>query len=102
MAAPLLLDLSHTSHTRARTGIQRVARALRRELAGGAEAVCFDPFEGAWRPLDGWEEANLEAADPSHGRGEKWPLVKRLRGRLRRLRRGPSLPGPEYGGVIVP
>jgi glycosyltransferase involved in cell wall biosynthesis len=102
MAAPILLDLTHTSHTRARTGIQRVARALRRELSGGALAVCFDPFEGSWRPLDRWEEANLDAADPSPGRGEKWPLGARLRGRLRRLRRGPSLSRPEYGGVIVP
>jgi glycosyltransferase involved in cell wall biosynthesis len=102
MAAPLLLDLTHTSHTRARTGIQRVARALRRELSSGAEAVCFDPFEGAWRPLDGWEEANLDAADPSPGRGEKWPLGARLRGRLRRWRPGPSLPLPQYDGVIIP
>jgi glycosyltransferase involved in cell wall biosynthesis len=102
MAAAVLLDLTHTSHTRARTGIQRVARALRRELGGAAEAVCFDPFEGSWRPLDGWEEANLVSAGPSPGRGEKWPLSARLRGRLRRWKRGPSLPGPDNDGVIVP
>ena len=28
MTAPLLLDLTHTSHTGARTGIQRVTRNL--------------------------------------------------------------------------
>ena len=32
MSAPFLIDLSHTSHTRARTGIQRVARALHTAL----------------------------------------------------------------------
>jgi glycosyltransferase involved in cell wall biosynthesis len=107
MPAPILLDLTHTSHTRARTGIQRVARALRRELPGAA-AVCFDPYEGAWRPLEQWEEANLDSADPSPGRSELWPLAARLRGRLRRLRRrSPALGGAKAGtgatgGIVVP
>ncbi len=43
MSAPLLLDLSHTSHTRARTGIQRVARSLWRELGTAAQPITFDP-----------------------------------------------------------
>jgi glycosyltransferase involved in cell wall biosynthesis len=108
MATPLLLDLTHTSHTRSRTGIQRVARALRRELGGSAVAVCFDPFEGAWRPIEGWEERNLASDDPSTGRGEKWTLAARLRGRLRRWRRSPSKLGDlggaagGAGGVVVP
>jgi glycosyltransferase involved in cell wall biosynthesis len=106
MAAPLFLDLTHTSHTRARTGIQRVARALRRELSGSATAVCFDRFEDAWRPLEGWEERNLDSGNPATGRGEKWPLAARIRGRLRRWRGGPSplaaLQGSGAGGVIVP
>jgi glycosyltransferase involved in cell wall biosynthesis len=108
MAASYLLDLTHTSHTRARTGIQRVARALRRELSESAAAVCFDPFEGAWRPLEGWEERNLDSADPAPGRGEKWPLAARARGRLRRWRRRSSPLGALQGagtgneGVIVP
>ena len=106
MAPPLLLDLTHTSHTRARTGIQRVARALRRELGANAAAVCFDPYEGAWRALEGWEERNLAADEPANGRGEKWPLAARLRGGLRRWRRRPSrigaLEGAGSGGVVVP
>jgi glycosyltransferase involved in cell wall biosynthesis len=100
------LDLTHTSHTRARTGIQRVARALRRELAGGALAVTFDPYEGAWRPLEPWEERNLGAAEPSAGRGSRWPLPARLRGGLRGfLHRGDPLGRPGAGspaGVLVP
>jgi len=101
----LLLDLSHTSHTRARTGIQRVARAIHRELAGRAEAVCFDPYEGAWRPLEPWEERNLDAPDPAHGRASRWPPHARLRGRARAFfHRAPPLAAqaPGTGGVLVP
>jgi len=43
MTAPVLLDLSHTSHTQARTGIQRVARSLRTALGTGAVAITHDP-----------------------------------------------------------
>ena len=84
---PLLLDLTHTSHTRARTGVQRVARALRREWAGKAVAVCFDPYEGAWRPIEAWEESNLAAAGPWAGRGARWPLGARVRGYVRQIGR---------------
>jgi glycosyltransferase involved in cell wall biosynthesis len=101
---PLLLDLTHTSHTRARTGIQRVARALRRELAGRAEPICFDPYERRWRPLEAWEVDTLTALGPSAGRGARWPMVARLRG-LRRRRFGPAsrLAGAEPGaGALFP
>lgn len=106
--ASILLDLTHTSHTRARTGIQRVARALHSELDGKATAVCLDPHEGAWRPIEGWEEDNLTAAGPSGGRGARWPLGARIRGRIRRWGRRPpplALPasaGGWPGGVLVP
>jgi glycosyltransferase involved in cell wall biosynthesis len=108
MQPPILLDLSHTSHTRARTGVQRVVRAIRRELPA-ATSICFDPFEGAWRPLEAWEERNLDSPDSATGRGAKWPLSARLRGRLRRgqdrsQRLGVSngSDGPPQAGVIVP
>ncbi len=84
MTAPLLLDLSHTCHTRARTGIQRVARALRRELGDGALAVTWDPFARRWRPLAPWEEANLGADRPAARRGARWPLRARWASRLAR------------------
>jgi glycosyltransferase involved in cell wall biosynthesis len=108
MPLPLLLDLSHTSHTRARTGIQRVSRALHRELKGKSASVCFDPFEDLWRPLELWEEMNLEASDPSAGRGSHWPLIAQLRGKVRRtlLRRSPlrglERSGGAPGGFLVP
>ncbi|PTX97737.1 glycosyltransferase [Opitutus sp. ER46] len=104
MAAPYLLDLSHTSHTRARTGIQRVARSLAAALEGAAVAVTHDPWRGTWRTLEPWEQANLAATEPARTRGANWPWSARLRGRLARLwwdRRGaPRLPAS--AGVIVP
>ena len=109
MPAPLFLDLSHTSHTRARTGVQRVARALRQTLGKRAIAVCLDPYEGAWRPLAASEERNLDSADPSPGRGARWSFSESLRGRLRRLRNRPSplasvaeAPPGAPEGVLVP
>jgi glycosyltransferase involved in cell wall biosynthesis len=103
--APLLLDLSHTSHTRARTGIQRVGRSLRRALAARALTVCFDPYLGAWRPLEAFEEENLASSRPAPGRRARWPLWVRFRGRLRRLRSGTGplavTPGA-FTGVLVP
>jgi glycosyltransferase involved in cell wall biosynthesis len=86
----LLLDLSHTSHTRAQTGIQRLCRSLYEALRAGPDdvlPVCFDPYESTWRPLRAWERRNLR---PPQGvvagaRGARWPLSARLAGRLRRL-----------------
>jgi glycosyltransferase involved in cell wall biosynthesis len=86
----LLLDLSHTSHTRAQTGIQRLCRSLHLALQAGPEdvlPVCFDPYESTWRALRGWERRNLQ---PPRGvgagaRGARWPLGARLAGRARRL-----------------
>ena len=79
-----LLDLTHTSHTRARTGIQRVVRALHREFGPAATPVTHDPFLNAWRPLEAWELANLAAEDTSKSRRAHWPLSARWRGRWRR------------------
>ena len=104
VSEPLLLDLTHTSHTRARTGIQRVVRSLRKALAEKAQAVCFDPYEGAWRPLQPWEERNLSSANPSKGRGSHWPLRARILGRLRRMSGRTDSPPAKGGasGVLVP
>ena len=103
---PLLLDVTHTSHTRARTGVQRVVRSLRRELAGVCTPVTHDPHEGAWRPLEAWEALNLAEGRPAVGRGAHWPLLAQLRGRLRRGRPNPLAAvaaGAEgRGGLIVP
>lgn len=108
MALPILLDLSHTSHTRARTGIQRVARALLGSLGEQALPITFDPHLRAWRPLETWEQDNLAAPTAEKKRGARWPLEARMRARARRWlghhsaasRETKSL--PRHEGVLVP
>lgn len=102
MPAPLLLDLSHTSHTRARTGIQRVARGLLAALGDGALPITHDPHAKAWRPLEPWERANLAAPGGAGKRGARWPLRARLRGRLQRALGGKRGAWPAHAGLVVP
>ncbi len=87
MSVPLLLNLTHTSHTRARTGIQRVARALWQHLGTEATPVTFDPYLRAWRALEPWERAGLARHDAGGKRGAQWPASARWRGRWRRFTR---------------
>jgi len=92
----LLLDLTHTSHTPARTGIQRVVRALHRELGSTATSVTYDHHQGGWRTLESWELKNLAEASPGSKRGTYWPLTARWRGRIRRAT-GRAAKFPESG-----
>jgi glycosyltransferase involved in cell wall biosynthesis len=87
MPAPLLLDLTHTSHTRARTGIQRVTRSLHTALGRDAVAITHDPHARTWRLLAPWENANLAADASSDRRGATWPLSVKLRGLFSKLQR---------------
>lgn len=102
MPAPLLLDLSHTSHTRARTGIQRVTRSLHAALGARAIALTHDPHREAWRVLEAWERSNLTGSEAAAKRGAQWPLPVRLKGRVQRLIRQRTAPLPENSGVLVP
>lgn len=100
----LLLDASHTCHTRAQTGIQRVVRALHAELAAadGVRAVCFDPHLHAWRGLDATELATLrDRSGAGKSRGAKWSLTQKLAGRVRRLA-GRRPPLDEADGLVCP
>jgi len=102
MSAPLLLDLSHTCHSRARTGVQRVARSLHTVLGDRAVPITHDPHRQAWRKLEPWEHAMLGSRETSAKRGARWPLAARLRGRVARLagRAAPAL--PTDAGLLVP
>lgn len=100
--APLLLDLSHTSHTRARTGIQRVTRALCTALGPRACVITHDPYRGGWRQIQPWERANLAATGAAPRRGTRWPLGARLRGRMLRWAGRPPGPLPDNSGLLVP
>ena len=91
MPPSFLLDLTHTSHTRARTGVQRVARSVAAALGERACPITYDPYLRSWRRLAGWEKANLAAVAPARKRGARWPWAARLRGTLGRLgRTGPA------------
>jgi glycosyltransferase involved in cell wall biosynthesis len=98
----MLYDASHTSHTRAQTGIQRVVRSVHSALAARepVQPVCFDPFLRAWRGLDAAETRLLApGGEPAGTRGAKWPLGRQLRSHVSRLTgRRPAL-GPAQGLV---
>ena len=80
----LLLDLTHTSHTQARTGVQRLTRALQQSLGAGATPITRDPFLGAWRVLESWELANLAGSQGGRKHGTQWQTFAKWRGRWRR------------------
>lgn len=102
----ILIDLSHTSHTQARTGVQRVSRSLHAAVAGHRGdhvcAVTWDPYRQVWRRLLPFETAALSADAPSDHRGARWPLSWKIRGRIERWTKKPEPPLPESSAVIVP
>lgn len=110
MKSPLLLDLSHTSHTRARTGIQRVTRSLQTTLADNAVPITYDPYRSLWRRLNWGESRQLKAEGISARRGARWPLSVRVYSWLRqrviktemRPRVAADLAASGTGGLLVP
>lgn len=100
----LLFDTTHTSHTQAQTGIQRVCRSLFAELekSQAITGVCHDPYLKAWRPLTAGELRRMQPGRPAADtRSSAWSLRQRLTGRTRRwLRAGPGL--PDATGLICP
>ncbi|QYM80807.1 glycosyltransferase [Horticoccus luteus] len=100
----LLLDLTHTSHTGARTGIQQLTRALHAQLAGRVEPVTRDPYLNVWRRLESWERANLDDTAATTSRSARWPRWIKWRGRVLHasgLAARRSLQG-QAAGLIVP
>ena len=100
----LLIDLTHTSHTAANTGIQRQARGVYGALAEltATAPICFDPFAQDWRPLDALELQNARGELPvGRSRGAQWTLTQKFRGWRDRLTRRPSAL-PPGSGLICP
>ncbi len=101
----LLLDATHTSHTAAQTGIQRVCRALFNVLQsrGLAAPICHDPHLTGWRILTPHELAVLgdRSGRAGKSRSAKWTLAQKISGASRRwLGRKPTLPSAT--GLICP
>jgi glycosyltransferase involved in cell wall biosynthesis len=95
----ILIDQTHTCHTQAHTGIQRVCRALYaalRKQSGEIVPLCHDPYEFRWRPLRRREENNLAVPCGTvvGTRGSRWPLHAKIEGMLRRLLRDRGLVSP--------
>lgn len=100
----ILFDATHTSHTRAQTGIQRVCRSLHGTLSARqpVTAICHDPYLAAWRPLTESEKQRLAPGGKSAGsRGSKWPLHQKLTGHARRLL-GSRPTVPTGTGLVCP
>lgn len=101
----LLIDLTHTSHTQARTGVQRVCRSLHTALSASAEAcqaVTHDPYWQTWRPLASWEQKNLQSTAPAAKRSARWPWTARWSGRAARLLRRAPAALSSATGLIAP
>ncbi len=102
----IFIDLSHTSHTQARTGVQRVSRSLHAAVAAhrnnGVCAVTWDPYRQVWRGLLPFETAALSVDAPGVHRGARWPLSRKIRGRIERWTRKAEPPLPAPSSVIVP
>ncbi|MDQ5978820.1 MAG: hypothetical protein QG602_1794 [Verrucomicrobiota bacterium] len=104
-ARPILFDASHTSHTSAQTGIQRVCRTFFNELVttGPVTPICYDPHLIGWRALRRDETAVLrdQTGGAGKSRGAKWTLKQKLAGAGSRwLGRKPTLPAAH--GLICP
>ena len=100
------IDLTHTTHTRAQTGIQQVCRNLARSLksSGIADPVVFDRYAAAWRLLDAEEASTLEpspGAKPPMKRSSTWSLTQNVRGRWARLSHR-NLTPPRIEGLFCP
>jgi glycosyltransferase involved in cell wall biosynthesis len=100
-----LFDATHTSHTRAQTGIQRVCRSLYAALAEqhDVHGVCFDPHQDDWRILDENELTVLRdrTAGEVTSRGSQWSLLQKISGHARRLTDSRP-PLPTAHGLVCP
>ena len=83
------VDVSHTSHSRANTGIQRVCRSLIGAVGSDHRLIpiCFDPYYRAWRRLTIAETRNIRwnpCDRPSDRRRAHWDACQKGYSNLRR------------------
>ncbi|MGA2052902.1 MAG: glycosyltransferase family 1 protein, partial [Opitutales bacterium] len=104
---PITLDLSHTAHCPAQTGIQRVCRELFAQLSATGHApvpLIFDRYACRWRSPDATELSHLSPAaakSPGRRRGEVWTVAQKLRGRLGRVKE-PRWPSLRHTPLLAP
>lgn len=99
------IDLTHTSHTHAQTGIQQVCRSLSGILQSlnRCTPVVFDRYAGRWRKPDKLEYRLIGNRDtnPSGKRSSRWTLYQKLRGMLMGKRLQSWHPG-QVDGMFFP
>ena len=100
----LLVDLSHTARSRARSGVQQAARGLFAALGDDGLGVCHDPYTGNWRALRPWEQRNATAPEGvTHRRSAEWPFWAKVRGTAEKISgSGESYTPPPGAGLVVP
>jgi len=101
----LLFDASHTSHTHAQTGVQRVVRSMYAALCARelVQPITYDPHQDTWRSLNSREKetlGNTTGAGSAH-RSASWPLGVRFEGYARQLLNARSS-CPTGDALIVP
>ena len=85
----IILDVTHTSHCYAHTGIQQVVRSMYDALSSSndVQPVCYDPYFEAWRDLDSQETKLMAPSikNPSIGRKAIWTIKQKARGKYRKF-----------------
>jgi glycosyltransferase involved in cell wall biosynthesis len=85
----ILFEASHTSHSRAQTGVQRVVRSLFTAVSAkeSVAPICYDPHQQAWRAVQAWEKnilTDTKGAGSAH-RSANWPVHVRFAGYARQV-----------------
>lgn len=101
------IDVTHTAHTRAQTGIQQVCRDLVAEFSANQWGlpIVHDPYAKGWRHIDRRERLHLRPdADtiPGIKRGAAWSLAQKGRGLSKRLLRKAHPSALDSAGLLVP
>ncbi|MDP0500252.1 MAG: glycosyltransferase [Verrucomicrobiota bacterium JB022] len=103
----LAIDLTHSAHSRAQTGIQQVARGVTAALPD-ADPIVYDRFAHEWRSLDARERKHLQTVDQLQKVKRKrphWSTWQRIRGKTLANLRGKRFvlpPAGRYTGLLVP
>lgn len=82
----ILIDVTHTSHCYANTGIQRVTRCLYQniKLINKIIPICFDKYSKSWRKIDNIEKTLMNdfysINTSKKTRGANWTLSQKIKG----------------------
>jgi len=102
----LAIDLTHSTHSAAQTGIQQVSRGLYHALSQTTrEAIVYDKYECIWRSLDRREHEHLLQVDKMDAVRKKrphWSTWQRIRGRTKHTLCSPKVLVQKYDHILIP